>query len=274
MAARSAERDEEEEAALPRDELGEKLIAAGFAPNEFILNLNHALTTPAGMKLPAPYNLPSRLFRFPIETQIGKDGKRHIGLMHPCLGDHPFVKQVSRAIGGRIDLEGAPNAYGYTQAPATWWHACDLIHHGLWRELLKTQRFTTKFDILRAIVHGLDYNEGKRGKPRLSVPDAKTMLAALKAPEPPDRLGTLQLLMRPSVCQPEKGAAYWPLNSHSRDEAAAGVEAWGRVIGIDAGWFSYNRQGFLNWSPLGREVYARGPSSTHVEPGGQGAFSF
>ena len=50
------------------DELGEQIIAAGFAANDYLLDMNGALNVPRGFPLPAPWNLPSRLFQFPIEV--------------------------------------------------------------------------------------------------------------------------------------------------------------------------------------------------------------
>jgi hypothetical protein len=50
-----------EDTCLCRDRLAERIIAAGLAPNSFILELNRGLTNPH------PLPLPSRLYQFPIE---------------------------------------------------------------------------------------------------------------------------------------------------------------------------------------------------------------
>ena len=72
------------------DTLGELLVAKGFAPNLVVLDINRALDVPHGFTLPAPWNLPSRLFRFPIEAcPPDGDQPRKIGLRHPLLADHP-----------------------------------------------------------------------------------------------------------------------------------------------------------------------------------------
>jgi hypothetical protein len=52
-----------------------------------------------------------------------------------------------------------------TAAPATWWHAVDLIRTH-WLELLATRRFTTDRDIVRAVTFGLDW----RGPSSLARP--------------------------------------------------------------------------------------------------------
>ena len=86
----------------PRDELAETLVAAELVPNTYILDLNGSLTVPHTMELPAPWNLPSRLFRFPVVvTRRSEDGTRRIMLRHPQLAAHPFVQQVYRG-GSRL----------------------------------------------------------------------------------------------------------------------------------------------------------------------------
>lgn len=123
------------------DDLGAALIEHELVPNAFILDLNHGLTVPYEMELEYPWNLPSRMFQFPIE--VTDDGPRRIGLVHPLLVDHPYVQHVQALLGTEIDPNGAPNAYGYSKCDtALWWHAVDLICAGMWKELLETQRFT------------------------------------------------------------------------------------------------------------------------------------
>ncbi len=111
------------------DALGDLLLKKGLVPSRYVLDLNHALTLPVTMELPPPWNLPSRLFRFPIEVSepIAGEGRR-IGLMHPPLSEHPFVQHVAAELGRNLDPAGAPNAHGVSkQHDAMWWHAVDLI---------------------------------------------------------------------------------------------------------------------------------------------------
>lgn len=49
---------------------------------------------------------------------------------------------------------------------------------------------------------------------------------------------------------------------------------WGFILGIEDGWFRYDRVGFLQWSALGRKRYAAGDSNTYIEASGQAAFAF
>jgi len=98
------------------DSLGELLIAKGFVPNEFLLDLNGGLSVPDDMELSAPWNLPSRLFRYPIEvSEPTEESPRRLGLTHPLLADHPFVQLVAAETGCEIDPNGAPNEYGYSK---------------------------------------------------------------------------------------------------------------------------------------------------------------
>src|SRR3546814_4714228 len=81
------------------DSLGDLLVARGFAPNLAVLNINSALDVPRGFDLPEPWSLPSRMFRFPIEVcSPESDRPRKIGLRHPLLADHPYVRhEIGRA---------------------------------------------------------------------------------------------------------------------------------------------------------------------------------
>jgi hypothetical protein len=235
-----------------RDRLAELLLDSGFAPNLFLINNNRTLTAPPETRQEAPWNLPSRLFEFPLEVNpVTYSGKLHIGLMHPLLGDHPFVKQVAAAIRPiKIKPNGAPNDSGYTQAPAVWWHALDLI--GRWEDLIATRRFTTDEAIVRAVLYGLDYS-------KLRTDEARTILTTLEVPAPRKRIETLQLLMAPHEVKPDGGPAYWPINpKKARQADDAGALAWGRVYGIEAGWFT-RKKGYLHWSTNGIAMYRGAP---------------
>lgn len=238
----------------PRDELGETLVAHGLVPNEFILDLNHSLTVPYDMQMPPPWNLPSRMFRFPVETTGSFDKiPRRIGLMHPLLAEHPFVLHVENKLGFPLDSNGAPNDHGYSkQRLATWWHAVDLVSAGMWKDLLATERFTTPDDIAGAVAYGLCYSREK-GKPCLTTLDARKIMTHLKADEPEDRPGLLTHFMRPMPCKADKGPERWPINSLA---GSASDKAWAYIASIENGWFLKDRSGFLNWTPKGRDRFA------------------
>ena len=261
-----------------RDELGDRIVAAGFAPNGFLLDLNGSISVPAGFELPAPWNLPSRLFRFPIEVaKPTSSTPRTIGLRHPGLAAHPFVQHVEAALGMKLDPDGAPNQYGYsTCQTGLWHHAVDLISEGKWQELLATSHLTTTRNIFNAVAYGLRYStndEGRARKPHLSTSSARAIMDELGASEPTNRAATLRELSKPSPCNPEgKGRDNWPINDGHKSSAED--RAWSFIFGVEDGWFEYDRSGFLNWSEKGRDRYAAGDSATFVEHSGQVAFAF
>src|SRR3546814_5650849 len=123
------------------EQLGDQIIAAGFAPNGVVLYIDGALDVPRDFPLSAPWNLPSLLFQFPIEViRAEQDEPRKIGLRHPLLAAHPFVQHVARPLGIEIARDGVTNRHGYSnRVHSLWPHAVDLISAGKWRELHATQ---------------------------------------------------------------------------------------------------------------------------------------
>lgn len=226
------------------------IIEHGYAPNDYILDLNRSLTVPYDRDYPAPWNLPSRLFRFPLEVGHAVEGMRRIGLMHPAIGDHPFVQEVTAALNVQPDPDGAPNQHGVKKGMGEWWHAVDLMTAGLWRELLATRRFTTDDDI----AHAVEFALGCGGKRKLSLSEAREIMAAINAPELPDPLPMLRRLMKPhGLREAPKSAERWPINGPFH--CAPADRAWLRILGLERGWFSHDKQGFIGWTELGRAQY-------------------
>lgn len=224
--------------------LGEILVDEGFVANQFLLDNNRSLQATAADLTEDPWNLPSRLMQFPLEVLKDKDGY-HIGLMHPLLAAHPFVKRVAAAIRPhRIEHNLASKWGGAVHARAMWWHAVDLIAPH-WKDLLRTRRFTTDDDIVRAVTFALDH----RG---LDPEEAREILSLIPAPPPQDIWPEVQAIHEPSPVKPDRGAVYWPINHHSEDHIAV---AWLRVWGIEAGWFIFSRSNHLNWSERGRTMW-------------------
>lgn len=227
------------------------LIREGFVPNEFLLVNNHTLSPPWDAPDPGdPWNLPSRLMQFPLEVQPDKNGDWQIGLMHPLLARHPFVRRVAKAIRPvKIAKHGAPNDCGYTKAPGTWWHAVDLIAKGLVDDLLRTRRFTSDADLVRGVIYGLDYRY-------LDLKQARTILVEARAEPPPDPVATLALLCEPVLNTPEKGAPSYPINATGEAHRERQTDlAWGRLWGIERGWFAYRKK-YLVWTDHGRALRA------------------
>lgn len=257
---------------LPRDLLGERIIAAGFAPNDFILDLNHSLSVPHDWSLPAPWNLPSRLFQFPIEVSEYRDGGRRIGLMHPALVDHPYVKHVSQVLGIAIPAGGAPNAYGYSKTGlGQWWHAVDLMSRGRWQDALDTRQFTTPDQLTHAV--GFALSCGRESGPAITTNEARLVLEALDASPPANAIEVLCRFHRPSPVTGEDKVERWPVNGPANTTATD--EAWAYIVGLETGWFDHDRSGHIRWTRLGRDRHAAGAQATFIEQAsGQGAFAF
>jgi hypothetical protein len=237
--------------------LSEILIREGFAHNEYLLDTNQTLQVPDD-DFGYPWNLPSRLMKFPLEVRKNDDdGLYRVGLMHPLMIDHPWVQRVAVAIAPyEISPDGAPTAFGYSMAPAIWWHAVDLIRTH-WRQLLDTRRFTTDEALMAAVVYGLDYRRHSSFGPT----EARAILAEVGPSEEaviaerqwPDKIQSLTLLSRLSPVRPDGAktarSTRWPINQNFRAREDKLGLAWGRVWGIEAGWFTYERSGHLQWSP-------------------------
>ena len=255
------------------DSLATQIVERGLAASTFLLDINRSLSVPRDFPLPYPWNLPSRLFQFPIEVSAAEgDGTRRIGLMHPLLAAHPFVRYVEQLLDLTLDPNGAPNAYGISNArTGQWWHAVDLVSAGQWLALLETREYTTTEDIARAVSYGLTYSRHD-GKPTgyLTVQEARAIMAAIDVPEPTNRRGMLAF-SAPTPCKPDKGTIHWPINHPA---LPANDLAWALIHGIEDGWFAHDRSGFLHWTEQGRERYAAGEADTFTTATGQGAFAF
>lgn len=180
---------------------------------------------------------------------------------------------IEEKLGITLDREGAPNEHGYSKRDtAQWWHAVDLISSDHWQALLDTRQFTTEYDIARAVAYGLTYShhEAKR-MGHITTQEARQIMAAIDEDEPESRRAAILALSRPLPCKPDKGAEYWPINHPA---LPAPTLAWALIHGIEDGWFSYDRSGFLHWTEQGRTRYAAGDSDTFTTASGQGAFAF
>ena len=130
------------------------------------------------------------------------------------------------------------------------------------KELLATERFTTPDAIAGAVSFGLTY-AGEKGKPRLTTHDARKIMAHLQIPEPGDKRSLLTHFLRPASLKDEKRAERWPINTGA---GAASDVAWAHIAGIENGWFSPDRIGFLNWTPKGRDKFSAVVGAKPPEP--------
>lgn len=256
------------------DELGELIVAKGLAPNLFQLDNDRSLSLPDDFAVPAPWNLPSRTFQFPIEVHPVQPGRpRGIGLRHPLLADHPFVQHVEAVLGRTLPREPVCNAFGYSSAElAQWWHAVDLVSAGHWRELMETAEFTRRECMFRAAGFALrSERKGDSGN-RQTLREARGLLAWLGSQEPENRAASIRVMAAPSAFS-DAGAMRCPINSGGR-EVSSEAEAWATIHGIEDGWMTYDRRGYLQWSELGQKRYAVDSGESFTEKDGQRAFAF
>lgn len=256
--------------------LGEKIVAAGLARDIHQLTTNQSLPMPCNFLLPAPWNLPSRLFQYPIEIfPPDHDSPWQIGLRHPLLASHPFVLHAEASLGISIPREPVRNRWGYSTAQtARWWHAVDLIIEGHWRSLIETVEYTTPADIFRSIIFGLRYSDHRNECSRngyLSIHDARFMMSFLQATEPSDRATIVRTLCAPTLNSTDRKTPHWPVNTGG---ICSEDNAWAVIIGLEDGWLNYDRAGFLEWSESGRARYTSPDGSNYAEADGQMAFGF
>lgn len=223
--------------------IADKLIEAGFAPNDFILNLNRGPTNDD--ELPAP----SRLYGFPVEYfEPSREEIEGIYLRHPGIAHLPFVKRLEECLGMEIKPR-AKDEFGRPFGEITrWWHAVDLMTDAHHQHLLETQHLTTRGDMLGALTFNLEING-------ISVKNAKAVLAALEIPEPKDRSKAVLLGKKgiDKALYPAKmdinhdngkplKQPYWTINFMQRHRA---VTPWLIIHGIEDGYFERRRCGHL-----------------------------
>ncbi len=244
------------------DDLAARLVAEKLAGSEYLLENGRSLATPYDMVLEAPWSLPSRMFRFPIEFMAGKrraDGMSRLLLKHPKLTNHPFVRRVETTLGLSIGWEPEDEFGRRFGELATWWHAIDLMTEKHWQDLCCTSEFTTREAMIRAIGLAVAFSAGSEGaakkRPALALEHARYLLGVLDAPEPADRSDAFL-----------RGEGLWPshiVERHPRtnkvtserwavnmqDQGAAGT--WAHVHGIEDGWLFRDRSGHLQVSAEG-----------------------
>jgi hypothetical protein len=178
-----------------------------------------------------------------------------MGLLHPLLADHPFVKHVETTLDIQLDRNGAGDEYGHSQARlGMWWHAVDLITTGHWRDLLGTSQFTTGECIAGAVAYGLTYSphEAKGRDGHISTAEAREIMATLDVQPAGSDSFLRESFLPPWLVKSEKGVESWPVNEIARDQYS---NAWGHIFGIEAGWFAYDLAGFLGWTKVGRDRF-------------------
>ncbi|MBW6533184.1 hypothetical protein KZ820_20780 [Sphingomonas sp. RRHST34] len=260
--------------AIERDEVGAKLLELGLCTAYELTHEKTHIGARDCASLPSPWNLPSRLIQYPLDmTAPHGDVPRRIALRHPALAGHPLVQQIADATGVEVEPYGLSNRHGIRNDYGEYHHAVDLICEFQWRELLETRAFTTEDSIASAVTHGLSSSPHDRNRKGYLAPsEARQIMAAIDAPEPENAAGLLQIFAAPALSNQGEGGKGWPINCLCGAERYS--RAWAKIVGIERGWFAYDRAGFLQWAEEGRTRYAAGDGPTFTEASGQEAFAF
>ena len=129
--------------------------------------------------------------------------------------------------------------------------------------------------ICQALNYGLSYTHhaDRRRSGYISIKEARAVLTAHGSTAPANAGDVLAAFMPPSPCRPEGQREHWPINMAFQQSRELAV--WGLILGIERGWFAYDRSGFLQWSGPGRDRHAAGGSMIVVDRvTGQGGFAF
>lgn len=155
-----------------------------------------------------------------------------------------------------------------------WRFAVDCVTEGRCTALADAEDLTPRM-VFAALDYGLRYTHhaDRLRSGYIGPRDARSVLAAWGSDEPDDPADLLHGFWQPRPCKPDGRREDWPINS-GRDLCPE-LAIWGLILGIERGWFAYNRSGYLNWSPAGRDRYAAGSSGVVVDSiTGQAAFAF
>ncbi|WP_080580050.1 MT-A70 family methyltransferase [Sinorhizobium fredii] len=210
------------------DALADALVATGLAPSKYILHLNRGLTNPAAL------DLPSRLFRFPVEFMDAErgGGESRLLLRHPLVWQvlqvTDFLADIEQKIGVRPVWEPLDEFGRDFGEKWRWYHAVDLCNDKHWQGLLKTARFTDREKIFSAVKLGL---EGKS----LSLKNARSVMAELESVEP-EIAASAEIMLGKALMpyQHDKGKLISP-NISDRNETGA----WLVIHGLEDGFFNY-----------------------------------
>jgi N6-adenosine-specific RNA methylase IME4 len=209
------------------DPVAEAVIAAGLAPNAFILDLNRGLT------LEGEIDLPSRLFRHPVEFMDSKrtGGESRLLLRHPRLRDYlpvaDFLDDIEAKTGIRPEWQAEDEFGRDFGALWRWYHAVDLCSDKHFKDLLRTAHFTEPECIFNAVNFGLSNK-------CLSVKNARAVMAHLGSIEPDDR--SAEALAGKGLSPYRDGSKkYIAPNISLRGDAGA----WLTIHGMEDGWLGY-----------------------------------
>lgn len=249
------------------DPIGEALTSLGIVRGSALLDMDECLMVPHAFKLGHPWNLPSRLFIFPIGvTKCRAREQRQLYLLHPELRPHPFVEWIEQKLNVEILSDPPANADSMiTASDRQWQHALDLVTTGEIEGLHNTRRFTTDAHIFRAVVLALVRHGPSRARPNplFDVHAARLLLTLSGVPEP-----ARHMLDLASCVQPPKPQHIRSFTTHWLVEAGHNPPekiAWAIIRMIELGYVFYDFNGYLEWSELGKEIFRRSVVSEAVK---------
>lgn len=154
-----------------------------------------------------------------------------------------------------------------------WHYATDCVTRGRLSELAGANELELVM-VCQALNYGLSYSHhtDARRSGYITPQQARAVLKARGSAEPDSPATLLTGFSKPVICKPDGSKAYWPINTpyqYPRERAV-----WGLIVGIERGWFAYDRSGFLQWSERGRDCYASGGAVVVDSRTGQAGFNF
>ena len=154
-----------------------------------------------------------------------------------------------------------------------WRYALDCVTEGRAADLVEAEGIDLSM-VSQALHYGLTctHHADRKRSGYIGTKDARAVLAARGSVEP-EVAAALAAFSQPHPCKPEGQREKWPINRTYpllREHAV-----WGLILGIERGWFVYDRAGYLEWSSVGRDRYAAGDSAIVVDSvTGQSGFAF
>jgi len=241
------------------DPVGEALTALGVVRGPALLDLDECLMVPQTLKLGYPWNLPSRLFIFPVGvTPYRAREVRQLYLLHPELREHPFVAWIERETGVQVATETPPAvSSAITAADRQWQHATDLVTAGEIFGLHQTRRFTSDSYIFKALVRALVRNGPSRDRPApmFDVHAARLLLQLSGVAEPSGNCSEMpRHVLAPEPQKIKPFSSHWLVQAAK--EAPENV-AWTLIHMIESGYAFYNFYGHLEWSESGKEFFGQ-----------------
>lgn len=212
------------------DPLVEKLIETGYASNAYVLDINRSINIECG-------DLPSRLFRFPIEfvdRSRQEDGISKLWLQHSDLAGMEFVDRIERDTGCR-PVWSPVDEFDRERRQGAFWHAIDLLTDEHFRGMLDTRNFTDWPMVINGLRYRMDYGS-------LSIANARILLDEYGSVEPEDRSAAFLKsdAVRVTNAQQGKFVGMW-----TKDEQSV----WAAIHGLEDGFFKRDRNGHLRFSP-------------------------